>query len=571
MSKGRLGILTLIFVGFGAALGLRLFFIQVQRSFSYKAQSEVIGSSQVRVMMQRGDIFFQDKDGNRYLAATTKTFLRLFVSPQKVATSDENKIANVLSHERRIPKETILERISKKNDPYEPLEEHIPIEEEDHLQKLIRSLPAGVGIEEYEGRFYPYGSLASHVLGFVGFGDKQTLGLYGVEKHYNSFLSPSRGLLQTVGEGFRGLFSLVSDAFREEQHDGASVVLTLDVNIQSETEKILSELIEKWKSPRGSIIVMRPGDGSILAMASQPSFDPNRYRDVKDISTFLNPVVQNVFEPGSIMKPITIAAGIEMGSITPETTYIDTGSVERNGYIIRNAGSRTFGKRTIREVLMYSINTGAIFVAEKIGAEAFLHALESFGFGTRTGIDLPGEVPGDITNLDGAKPVNLATASFGQGISATPIQIIRGINAISNGGLLITPHVAEDVIYPDGRTPILPLPSESRAVSSQAAAKLSAMMVEVVKEGYSKKAQIVGHIVAGKTGTAQVPSPEGGYSDQTIHSFVGFAPAFNPSFIILIKIDEPLGVRFASDSIAPFFSRLAEHILNYYDVFPSGS
>jgi len=570
MSSIRLWILTLLFIAFGAALGLRLFLIQVQRFPFYKTQAKEAFSSQARTPTRRGDIFFQDKQRNKHLVATTKPFLRLFIDPRKVQTGSEDRIADALSQARGIPKETILERLQRKDDPYEPLQERIAFEERDKLRILIQSLPPGVGIEEYEDRFYPYESFASHVLGFVGFNSDKRQGLYGVEKQYDAILSPPQSLPETRGEGFKGIFSFAADAFREEQTDGASVILTLDISIQSETEKILSELIRKWKSPRGSIVVMRPDDGAILAMASAPSFNLNRYREIKDSVLFLNPVVQNVFEPGSIMKLITIATGIEQGSITPETTYVDTGVVERSGYAIRNAGSRTFGKRTVKEVLMYSINTGAIFVAEQVGAKAFLRSLESFGLGAKTGVDLPGEVSGDITNLDSAKPVDLATASFGQGVSATPIQMIRGINAIANGGVLVTPHVVEDILYPDGRVSTPSSRAALEAVSSQTAAKLSAMMVEVVKGGYSKKAEIPGYAVAGKTGTAQVPGPEGGYSDQTVHSFVGFAPAFNPAFIILMKLDEPLGVRFASDSITPSFSRLAQFILRYYGI-PPGS
>jgi len=568
MSNARLWVLTLLVIVFGAAVGSRLFFIQVRKSAFYKIQSNDISSSQSKTVARRGDIFFQDKTGNRYLAATTKTFLRLFVNPQKIDAGKEDSFAALLSRELNIDKGMVLERIKKKQDPYEPIEERIPLEQKGKLRKLVEALGSGFGVAEYDDRFYPYESVASHVLGFVGFAGDEKKGLYGVEKYYDSLLSGSQGLFQSVGNDVRGLFSMAK-GIQEEPADGTSLVLTLDVNIQSETEKALAELIEKWKSPRGSIIVMRPQDGAILAMASSPFFDPNQYREEKNISAFINPVLQSVFEPGSIMKPITIGTGIETGSVTPETTYVDKGVVERNGYFIHNAGNKAFGKRTVTEVLKYSINTGAVFVAEKIGAKAFLRSLEIFGFGSKTGVDLPGEVPGDITNLDGARPVNLATAAFGQGISATSMQLIRGLNVIADGGLLVTPHIVESLISPSGRVEAPSLPSDRQVVSSQTAAKVTAMMVEAVKSGYSKKAHVVGYAVAGKTGTAQIPSPSGGYSDQTIHSFVGFVPAYSPAFIVLMKLDEPLGVRFASDSMTPSFSHLAQFILQYYGIPPS--
>ncbi|MBI3420504.1 MAG: penicillin-binding protein 2 [Candidatus Sungbacteria bacterium] len=569
MSKARLWILLFIAIGFGAAVGFRLFFIQVQKSAFYKIQANGIASSQSKTATRRGDIFFQDKEGNRYLAATTKTFLRLFIAPQKIEAGKEDSFAGLLSRERSIPKDMILGRIKKKEDPYERIEERIPLEQKTKLRKIVETLGSGLGIEEYEDRFYPYESLASHILGFVGFAGNAKIGLYGVEKYYDDLLANSQSLARSIERSVAGLLSLAKDTAQEGQGDGASIVLTLDVNIQSEAEKSLLELIERWKSPRGSIIVMRPHDGAILAMASRPSFDPNQYGDEKDSSVFINPALQGVFEPGSIMKPVTIGTGIEAGSVTPETSYVDTGGVERNGYVIHNAGNKSFGKRTVTEILTYSINTGAVFVAEKIGAKAFLRSLEEFGFGSKTGIDLPGEVPGDITNLDGARPVNLATAAFGQGISATSLQLIRGLNVIADGGFLVTPHVADTLVYANGKVETPSLPPNRKVVSSQTAAKVTAMLVEAVKSGYSKKAHLAGYAVAGKTGTAQIPSPSGGYSDQTIHSFVGFVPAYSPAFIVLMKLDEPLGVRFASDSMTPSFARLAQFLLQYYGIPPS--
>ena len=235
--------------------------------------------------------------------------------------------------------------------------------------------------------------------------------------------------------------------------------------------------------------------------------------------------------------------------------------------MIKNAGERVFGKRTMREVLEFSINTGAIFVQEQVGQKEFLQTFENFGFGEKTGIDLPGELAGDISNLDSGRPVNFATASFGQGISTTPLQFIAAIGAIANEGTLMKPFLVQKIVSPE-REITIAAQRKRVVIKQENAAKLVALMVEVVEKGYSKKASVPGYLVAGKTGTSQIPDPEGGYLDETIHSFVGFAPAFDPAFVVLIKLDAPEGPAFASESIAPYFSRLAQYILQYYGILP---
>lgn len=565
MSNGRIFLLILFFIGFGGAVIARLFFLQIQENNFYRVQAKEIEDFQ-DIPLKRGDIFIQDKEGNLYLLATTKSFLRVYLSPQKISPHDEQLIIDSLSGHLRIPAQAIKARFAKKDDPYEPIQEKVPIEKFQELKELIRLLPEGVGIQEYKDRFYPYQGLASHLLGFVGFSGRDKKGLYGLEQYYDELLSAPKETLTNAKNSFTKFLSLGKAAI--EKSEGASLVLSLDINIQSQVEKILSELIKKWSSPSGSIIVMRPTDGAILAMASFPSFDPNSYGEVIGLQTFVNPVLQSVFEPGSIIKPVTLSAGIDSGAINPQTTYEDTGSVKRDGYTIHNAGERTFGKRNMLEVLQFSINTGAVFVAEKVGREKFLRYLERFGFGSKTGIDLPGEVTGDITNLDTGREVNLATASFGQGISATPIQVLMALNVLINEGKLVQPFLVERVLYPEGSQEVTQVKTIRQVITPQSAAKLSAMMVEVVEKGYSKKARVAGYTVGGKTGTAQIPDPKGGYLEQTIHSFLGFAPAFSPQFVILIKLDEPTGIRFASDSIAPYFSQLAHFILNYYQIRP---
>lgn len=539
MSKVRALILFVIFLLFGAGIFMRLFSLQIKNFNTYQLRA---ASQQVRNKeFRRGNIFAQDKDGNFFLVGTIKKFTRLYAIPSHIPSGREKGIAHALWMKLGVSEEEIMEDLLKKNDPYVPLKDALSNEEKESIKELINAFPEGLKLEEYKDRFYPYANLASHALGFIGFNGNERTGLYGLEKYYN----------------------------KELERGDVDIFLTIDLFLQQQAQKTLEELIERFNSPAGSIIIMRPHDGAILAMASKPDFNPNIYSQTENISDFLNPAIQKVFEPGSIVKPVTMASGIETGNITPNTTFVDKGFVKKGSYIIKNAGEKSYGKRTMTEVLELSINTGAIFVEEKVGQKDFLSTLERFGFGEKTGVDLPGELPGDITNLDSKRPINFATASFGQGISTTPLQIITALNSIANGGKLVKPYIAKAMKYSDGSLVETKPYVKRLAIRKETAAKLTAMMAEVVQKGYSKKAQVPGYAIAGKTGTAQISNPRGGYLEiMTIHSFIGFAPAFDPAFIVLIKLDQPLGIRFASDSIAPYFSQLAQYILQYYTILP---
>ncbi|MDD5590238.1 MAG: penicillin-binding transpeptidase domain-containing protein, partial [Candidatus Portnoybacteria bacterium] len=287
----------------------------------------------------------------------------------------------------------------------------------------------------------------------------------------------------------------------------------------------------------------------------------------EDIDIFLNPVTQKLFEPGSIFKPITMAAGLDTAKITPETTYVDTGAVQIGGYTIKNAAERNYGLSSMTKVLEKSINTGAVFVERQTGEENFKKYVEAFGFDRPTGIDLAGESSGNISNLKSGREINFATASFGQGIAVTPIQMASAISVIANGGKLMKPYLVDKIVYPDGQEKKTEPIMTRQVVSERTAAKLTAMLVSTVRNGYDK-IKLDRYFVAGKTGTAQIPSPDGGYSDEYIHSFVGYAPAYDPKFLIFIKMDKPAGITFASDSLSPVFADMAQYLLNYYEVPP---
>lgn len=332
--------------------------------------------------------------------------------------------------------------------------------------------------------------------------------------------------------------------------------LTVDRVIQGEAEKILKDLVREHRAESGMAIVEDPKNGDVLALAAYPAFNPNRYGEF-DLKRFLNPVVQSIYEPGSVFKVITMAAGIDSGKITPETEYIDRGEEKLDGYTIKNWDLVAHGRITMTDVIERSVNTGTIFAEKTMGHGVFGSYLKRFGLAEKTGIDLPGEVVGSLKALAKGSGVQYATASFGQGISVTPIRLLAAVAAIANKGVTVEPRMtkSEEVV------------TLGRPISAETSRKVTEMMVSAVdKAGVAK---IEGYTVAGKTGTAFVPDfKNGGYTDEVINTYVGFAPARDPRFAILIRIDKPEGAPVAGLTVVPAFRDLAQFILNYYNVPP---
>lgn len=498
----------------------------------------------------------EDKDGNLYSFATNKNYFTLTVSPNKIG--DKKELAKVLSGAIGESEEDLTKKLEN-NTLWQVIKKKLSDEEAAALQSL--DIPE-LSLSEEIFRYYPHDLLASHVIGFLG---GEGAGQYGVEGYYDEILRGEE-ILEEKEKGAFGYFDFSEDERKETE---ASVILTLDYNIQFKAEKLLQEAAEKWKIEQGSIIVMDPKDGAILAMANYPFFDPNNYGEVQDGGVFLNPAIQKIFEPGSIFKPATMAAALNEKKITPETKYVDQGFLQIGGFTIYNYAHKVWGEKTMTEVLEQSINTGAVFAERQLGNNSFLQYIEKFGFFEPTGIDLQGEIFFQNPELKKGYEVNFATASFGQGIAVTPIQIARFFGAVANGGELVTPHVTKKIVKQSGEE-INFEPRKIRVMEERTSSLVRAMMVSVVKQGIAKRAQIPGYFVAGKTGTAQVPFPDklGYYPDLTIQTFVGFAPAFDPKFLVLIKLDKPIGAAEASASALPIFRDLAQYIIDYLEIPP---
>lgn len=540
----------------------RLFFLGVWQHDSYLRLAQQQHELEKKLAPQRGSIFIQGKNGIFHPLAVDRYYQKVFLVPREV--KDKQKLAEKLSDILALSREDILRKLKDENDPYEPLKSKL----DDEVAEKIKALGLeGVHLEAENWRWYPQGSLASHVLGFVGMAGSQKLGRYGLEEYYEKQLVGQAGFLKSKRDAL-GRWLLLGDYDIKPAQNGLQLYLTLDQNVQYIVEQKLKAVMEKWQSESGCAIVTEPKTGAIRALVSLPSFNPNEYNKVEQIDIFLNSCTQKIYEPGSIFKPMTMSAALDTGKVLPDTTYLDTGLLEIGGYTISNAQDKVYGQSTMTQVLEKSINTGAVFVQKQIGGEVFKKYIEAFGFSRPTGVDLAGEISGSLTNLKEGKEVALATASFGQGIAVTPLQIAAAIGVVANEGKLMRPYLVEKMVSEAGEEVFQPPQALGQIISPQTADKLTAMLVSTVRNGYDK-IKINNYFIAGKTGTAQIPNPDKrGYSDQTSHSFVGYAPAYNPRFLIFLKIEKPQGIRFASESLSPAFAELMQYLLNYYEIPP---
>lgn len=553
----RITALFVLFLIVGGGLIARLYYVQIVRGEEYSAFAKGFYANEEDRPTPRGDIYFQDKAGEqRYLVATNKELSLIYANPREL--EDEENVLRAIAEIVEIdPREyeIILNRLKNKNSAYALIARELEQAEAEKIKQLdIR----GVYINNELVRTYPAGNLGANILGFLGFSGDERMGQYGIEEYYNNLLG---------GKGEAGLSSYKLVTFGNTEP--ADLELTIDYGIQFMVERKLQELYTALDADSASAVFMNPRTGEILAMAQYPSFDLNNYSEVENISVFKNDITQSVFEFGSVFKPITMAAAIDGGALTPQTVYNDTGSVRIGGYTINNSDGKSHDLQTMTEVLEKSLNTGVIFVQQQLGKKKFREYLEDFQLDKATGVDLPGEARNNIENIKNTnRDINFATASFGQGISFSPLRFLTSLSAIANNGVIMKPYLVKRIIQ-EGQIQEQKPQEMASPISSLSASRVTAMMVGVVENGFGKKAAVPGYKIAGKTGTAQVPNLNGpGYSDKTIHSFIGFAPAYNPVFIGMIKVDNPQGINFSADSVAPAWGEIAAFILQYYKIPP---
>lgn len=560
----RLFLFLLFLVGFFVCS--RLFFLQVLSHDKWVALAESQHNASFELSADRGEIYMHDGDMDRYPLAVNREYQMVFVVPKDIVEKDT--VAIELARALDMDIGEIRDKIGRPNDPFEIIKKRLTDEEVIRIKELNLD---GVQLVPEKYRYYPAGELAAQVVGFASLGEKGGAGGYGIEAALDGQLRGEKGQLFQEKDA-SGRWIPLSDRSITRAENGDSVILTLDRVIQYETEKILKDSVERYQADTATAIVMDPKTGNILAMATTPQFDPNNYSKVEDYSIFLNHAVSTSYEPGSIMKPITMAIGIEEGKVSPNTEYVDPGAVVEAGYTIRNAEDKTYGRSTMYKVLDESINTGVIYVEKLVGNRLFGEYLHRFGFGERTGVALPAELAGNLKNLKNERStINFFTASFGQGITSTPIQMATAYAALANGGKLFKPNIIDRVIRADGSEEKNQPIEVRRVVSEETSRLMGEMLRSVVVNGHGKRADVPGYLVGGKTGTAQVAKRDAkGYEEgRSIGSFVGYAPIQDPKFVVMVKLDNPKNVEWAESSAAPTFGQIMKFLLEYAKVKPT--
>jgi cell division protein FtsI (penicillin-binding protein 3)/stage V sporulation protein D (sporulation-specific penicillin-binding protein) len=565
-------VLAVIFIFSGVIL-CRMFNWQVFKHPYYIALAEEQHSFLGQLLPERGEIYIRDKSNLKLVGDRKDSYFPVAVNnPGYAVYAVPKNIKDIagtvksLEEPLGISAEILTKSLSKPNDSYEVLAHKVSAET---IKKIEGLNLEGIMSEEETWRYWPENNFMSHVLGFVGFSGSKRVGQYGLEGYYNSKLEGESGVIETEQAVGGKWISFGMKQYVPAQN-GVDLVLTIDRSIQYKIEQVLDKKAQEIKAKSASAIVMDPSTGRILAMASWPNFDLNNYSAVKNYNIFLNNNIQSRYEPGSVIKSFTMAAALNEGKITPETKYEDKGKMIINGWPVSNAENKVYGVQTMTQVLENSINTGAIFAYTKIGKDKFLEYFKNFGFDVPTGVELQGEISGDLSNLDDKKDVNYANASFGQGVAMTPLEVITAFSSLVNGGKLMKPYIVEKVMAGDKVIEEHDPEIVRQIISEATSAKISSMMVSVVEYGHSKGAKINGYWIGGKTGTAQAPfENKKGYSDKTIHTFVGFGSAPDPKFVVLIKFDEPETVPYADYSATPAFNEIAKFLVNYLEIPPN--
>ena len=557
----RIPIIMVLVVLLGAVVIVRLFMLQIVQGSKFSERAERQYVTPTGTLFDRGTIYFTSKNGSTMAAATIASGYKLAINPSLLKNPQEvyTKLTAVVPLER----EDFFEKAAKKKDPYEELANRLTQEQADSITAFNIT---GVGLYKEKWRFYPGNDLAAKTIGFVSYKDKELLGRYGLERSYNDVLARTDDSIYVnfFAEIFANIHSTV---FKNKALPG-NLITSIEPSVQAMLEDAVAEVQKRWSSDGVGGIVMDPKTGEIFAMAQVPTFDLNAYSKVKDVSLYGNPFIESVYEMGSTIKPLVMAAAIDSGAVTPETTYNDKGFVQVDDRTLSNYDKKGRGVVNMQEVLNQSLNTGMIFAGQQMGKENFRAYMKSFQIAEKTGIDMPGEVSGLASSLNDPGNVSYATASFGQGIAMTPITMVKAFSALANDGVMVTPHLGRSIEQQNGFEKKLHFPESKRVLKPETVDTMRQMLVTVVDKGY--KQGIPNYSVAAKTGTAQIARPGGGgyYEDRNLHSLIGYFPANNPRFILYLYNYNPKGDSFAATTLADPFFEMVKSLISYYEVPP---
>lgn len=560
----RVRVLSFFVILAALFLIVRLYFIQIVHGDDYRAAALGQYVEDSGAEAPRGNIFFTRKDGTEVAAAVMQGGWRIALNPKLLENPEV--VYEDLSKVTTIEKDRFFASAAKKDDPYEEVAFRLSDDEAEAVRNLKIQ---GVTTVREEWRLYPAADLAAHALGFVAYqGDKKN-GVYGLERYYEDTLRHDDGglYINPFAEIFSNVEALVT---RDPKAAEGSLITSLEPSVQAQLESSVEKIVAAHSPKKAGGIIMNPQTGEVLAIAMRPAFDPNEY-SIADPASFSNPLIESIYEMGSIMKPLTIAAAIDVDAISPRTTYNDRGCVSKSGAKFCNFDLKGRGVVDMQEVLSQSLNTGVSFAVDRMGNEKFAEYVEKYKLGEETGIDLPNEAAGNINALfvEGAADIDFASASFGQSIAVTPIAMIRALATLGNSGKLPEPHIVKAVRYENGVTRKIAQADEIQVLKPETASTVTDMLIKVYDDALLEGALKQEHYsIAAKTGTAQIAGNGGYYTDRYLHSFFGYFPAHDPKFIVLLYALEPHGEMYASRTLARPFNDIAKFLINYYNIPP---
>ena len=538
------------------AIILRLFYWQIIQGDTLRTEANKQYNLELTIPAMRGTI--ATTDGSPL--AMNQPGSLVYAQPKDIENTDV--FAKVVAPILHMDEATISGILNLPGRVWVPLAHKVDAATKNQLTALNLK---GLGFEDEAKRYYPEASMAAQLLGFVGSdqngGDQ---GYFGLEGYYDRELRGRDGSIQ-LEKDVQGSAILVGDTKRIEPEDGRSLVLWTDRTVQQIAEARLAEGIQAYGAKAGTVTIMDPKTGGVLAMASYPSYDPGTF-NTYDKSLYGNPTVSQSYEPGSTFKVLIMSGALQEKLVTPDTKVDESGPAPVGGYEIHTWNDSYHGPITTTQVLEYSSNVGMVHIEQKMGKSLMLKYLHAYDIGEPTGIDLQDESSPELRDDSDWKDIDLATSSFGQGIAVTPIQMVRAVAAIANGGWLMEPHVVREIIDDTGKKVEIPPKKIRQVVSSATAGVLTEMMISAVDLGEAKWAKPAGYRIAGKTGTAQIPIAGHYDATKTIASFVGFAPADNPKFVMLVTLTEPSSSPWGSETAAPLFFNIAKDLFTYYSI-----